>query len=190
MIATTPSELLYPLNLFWQREGHALPEYEIVEGKAIPEPYRRLLVHERDMTSRLERFWGGQIVLEVLHCERLPGAYRREVVLFIKETGLPVEYGAIEIDLSTFSDELRGLILEQHLPLGGLLNRFGIEYRSEPKGFIQLGPDSVMQRVFRLPVAREFYGRCNVLLGEDDRLLARIVEVLRPANVAASQPVP
>ena len=30
--------------------------------------------------------------------------------------------------------------------------------------------------------AQEFFGRCNVLLGEDERVLARIVEVLRPAE--------
>jgi hypothetical protein len=35
-------------------------------------------------------------------------------------------------------------------------------------------------------LAQEFYGRCNVLLGENDRVLARIVEVLRPADSAQS----
>jgi len=81
---------------------------------------------------------------------------------------------------------LRELILEHHLPLGGLLNYFAVRYRSDPKGFIKLGADAVMQRVFRLPEANEFYGRCNVLLGDDDRVLARIVEVLRPADSAQS----
>ena len=148
----------------------------------MPQPYRGLLVHKGDMTSRLAAFFGGDIVLEVLHREHTPEVYRREVVLHIEATGLPVEYGAIEIDLSAFQGELRQLILEQHLPLGGLLNRFGIRYRSEPKGFIKLGADPAMQKVFRLPDATEFFGRCNVLLAEGDRVLARIVEVLRPAG--------
>jgi hypothetical protein len=77
---------------------------------------------------------------------------------------------------------LRRLSLEQHLPLGGLLNRFGVRYRSEPRGFIKLGPDEVMQKVFGIPQADEFFGRCNVLLGEDGRTLARIVEVVRPVE--------
>ena len=182
MITATDTELLYPLTLFWQAGGHALPAYEVLDGAVVPEPYRRLLVHHGDMTSRLETFWGGEIVLEVLHREHTPEVYRREVVLHIEATDLPVEYGAIEIDLSAFDGELRRLILEQHLPLGGLLNRFAIRYRSEPKGFIKLGADAVMQGVFRVPEAQEFYGRCNVLLGDDDRVLARIVEVLRPAD--------
>jgi hypothetical protein len=182
MSVTTETELLYPLTLFWQRDGHPLPTYEMLDGEAVPEPYRRLLVHRGDMTSRLEAFWKGQIVLQVLHREHTPEAYRREVVLHIDETGLPVEYGAIEIDLGAFEGDLRRLIIEQHLPLGGLLNRFKIRYHSEPRGFIKLGADAVMQSVFQLPEAQEFYGRSNVLLGENDRVLARIVEVLRPAD--------
>jgi hypothetical protein len=186
MITANETELLYPLTLFWQTGGHPLPVYEVIEGAVMPEPYRKLLVHHGDMTSRLEKFWDGKIVLELLHCEHTPNAYRREVVLHIESTDLPVEYGAIEIDLSAFDGELRKLILEHHLPLGGLLNRFGIRYRSEPKGFIKLGADSVMQRVFRMPGAQEFYGRCNVLLGDNDRVLARIVEVLRPVEISQS----
>jgi chorismate-pyruvate lyase len=186
MITAAETELLYPLTLFWKAGGHAVPEYEVLEGAAMPEPYRRLLVHHGDMTSRLEAFWGGEIVLEVLHCEHTPEVYRREVVLHIESTDLPVEYGAIEIDLGAFDGELRRLILEHHLPLGGLLNRFKVRYRSEPKGFIRLGADAMMQRLFRLPKAPVFYGRCNVLLGDNDRVLARIVEVLRPADSVQS----
>jgi chorismate-pyruvate lyase len=184
MIATTATDLLYPLSRFCQDGGHPLPECEVIDAAQVPEPYRGLLVHRGDMTSRLEAFHGGPIVLEVLHCEHTPAAYRREVVLRCESDGRPVEYGAIEIQLSVFDDPLREQIVEAHLPLGGLLNRYGVKYRSEPKAFIKLGADAVMQRVFKMPDAHEFYGRCNVLLGEGDRVLARIVEILPPAREA------
>jgi chorismate-pyruvate lyase len=186
MIVADTSDLLYPLTLFCENGGHSLPSCEVIDGAAMPEPYRGLLVHHGDMTSRLETFFGGEIEIEVLQREHTPEAYRREVVLRIAATQLPVEYGAIEIDLGAFDEKLRRLILDQHQPLGGLLNRFGIEYRSEPKNFIKLGADVVMQQVFSMPEAHEFYGRCNVLLGESGRTLARIVEVLRPAESAKS----
>jgi chorismate-pyruvate lyase len=182
VIATTSHDLLYPLTLFCQNGGHPLPSCEVIDGEEMPLPYRDLLVHQGDMTSRLEAFHRGEIVIEVLHHEHMPERYLREVVLRVEATGLAVEYGAIEIDLSAFDGKLRQLILEEHLPLGGLLNRFGIRYRSEPKAFIRLGADAVMQRVFEMPEAHEFFGRCNVLLGENDRVLARIVEVLRPVE--------
>lgn len=176
------NDLLYPLSVFCQDGGHPLPAFARIEGGAMPEPYRGLLVHHGDMTSRLEAFFGGGIIIEVLHHEHTPEAYRREVVLRVEASGLPVEYGAIEIDLGAFNGELRRLILEHHWPLGGLLNRFGRPYRSEPKGFLKLGPDAVMQQVFGMPAAREFYGRSNLLLDEDGRTLARIVEVVRPVK--------
>ncbi|MEA3209764.1 MAG: hypothetical protein QOE70_2821 [Chthoniobacter sp.] len=180
------SDLLYPLTRFCEDGGHPLPACEVIDGAAMPQPYRDLLVHKGDMTSRLESFHGGPIIIEVLHHEHCPDGYRREVVLHVEETALAVEYGAIEIDVDAFDGELRRLILEEHLPFGGLLNRFGIRYRSEPKAFIRLAADAVMPRVFGTPEAREFFGRCNVLLGEGDRVLARIVEVLRPADEVSS----
>jgi len=183
MIAATAHDLLYPLTLFWAANGHALPAWEAIEGEAMPRPYRDLLVHRGDMTSRLEAFHRGDIVIEMLHREHSAAAYRREVVLRVESTGLAVEYGAIEIELSAFEEEVRRQILEEHLPLGGLLNRFEITYRSEPRAFIRLGEDAVMQGVFETPDAVEFFGRCNVLRGGDDRVLARIVEVLRPLEI-------
>jgi chorismate-pyruvate lyase len=175
-------DLLYPLSLFCQSGGHPLPSYEAIDGADVPEPYRGLLVHRGDMTSRLEAFHGGSIVLEVLHREHTADAYRREVVLRINDGGLPVEYGAIEICLDAFPEEVRQLIVEAHLPLGGLMNRYHVNYRSEPRAFIQLGSDPVMRRIFKTPGAQIFFGRSNVLLGADGEILARIVEVLRPAE--------
>ncbi len=179
MIGMT-QELLYPLSLFRQNGGGPLPFFEVLEPAVVPEPYRALLVHDGDMTSRLEAYHGGSIVLEVLHCEETPEAYRREVVLHAERSGLPVEYGAIEINLAAFEAPVRAAILEAHLPLGGVLNCFNVTYRSEPKAFIRLGPDAIMNEVFGLCGAAEFYGRCNVLLGPREDVLARIVEVLRP----------
>ena len=183
--APVDADLLYPLSLFCGKAGHPLPIYDTVEGEEVPDPYRKLLVHLGDMTSRLEAFHRGSIVLEVLHREHSPDAYRREVVLRIDSNGLPVEYGAIEICLDAFPSEVRELIVEAHLPLGGLMNRYHVKYRSEPRAFIQLGPDEFMRRIFQTPGAHEFFGRSNVLLGEDGETLARIVEVLRPSEAHA-----
>ena len=174
------ADLLYPLSLFCEREGHPLPQHEILDGAAVPEPYRALLVHDGDMTSRLEEFHHAPMTLRVLHREQDGDAYRREVLLCAQDTGLPVEYGAIEIHLDAFAPELRAQILEGRLPLGGLLNRAGLRYRSEPRAFLKLAPDSVMDSHFDLDGAHTLYGRCNVLLGERGETLARIVEVLRP----------
>ena len=65
------------------------------------------------------------------------------------------------------------------------MNRYQVNYRSEPRAFIRLGPDQFMRRIFRTPAAQSFFGRSNVLLGAAGETLARIVEVLRPADARA-----
>ena len=187
MTLTEPhTDLLYPLSRFCERDGHPLPPHAVLDGAAVPEPYRTLLVHRGDMTSRLEEFHDSPMILRVLHREEDGAAYRREVLLCAMNSGLPVEYGAIEIHLDAFAPELRAKILEGHLPLGGLLNRAGVRYRSEPRAFIKLAPDSAMNALFATDPANELYGRCNVLLGAQGETLARIVEVLRPLGNTGS----
>jgi len=180
MITAPEVDLLYPLSLFRRHNDAPVPLYDIVPPEAVPEPYRKLLVHHGDMTSRLETFHRGTIVLTVLHRERKKSAYLREVVLRIDETDLPVEYGAIEIVLDALPPAVQEKILEAHLPFGGLLNTFRVKYRSRPKAFIRLGADPFMSELFEVDQPHDFYGRCNELLGDDERVLARIVEVLRP----------
>ena len=180
------TDLLYPLSRFCERDGHPLPPHEILEGTALPEPYRTLLVHRGVMTSRLEEFHDAPMTLRVLHREEDGKAYRREVLLCAKDTGLPVEYGAIEIHLDAFAPELRAEILAGRLPLGGLLNAHGVVYRSEPRAFIRLAPDAEMNALFSTAPTNALYGRCNVLLGGRGETLARIVEVLRPLGNAGA----
>jgi chorismate-pyruvate lyase len=178
-IAQAP-DLLYPLTVFRKRDHRPLPVYEAVDAEAVPEPYRTLLVHKGDMTSRLEAHHGSPLKLRVLHRSHTPEVYLREVLLCTANDELPVEYGAIEIDLATFAEPLRSQIVEGRLPLGGLLNSHGFKYRSRPRGFLRVLPDLTLCRHFGVEAASAFWGRSNVLLGADDRVFAQIVEVLRP----------
>ena len=173
------TELLYPLSLFRQRDGRPLPIVQVIDPADVPQPYQNLLVHNGDMTSRLESFHSSPMKLRVLNVERTPDAYRREVLLCARDTGLPVEYGAIEIDLRAFDESLRSEVIEGRLPLGGLLNRAGFKYRSQPRGYLRVLPDLTLCRLFGAEVA-PFFGRSNLLLRDDGARLASIVEVLRP----------
>lgn len=179
-IEVADTEILFPLSRFCERDGHPLPRAEVIDGSAMPEPYRGLLVHFGDMTSRLERFHGARMTLRVLHREVDGESYRREVLLCAEDSGLPVEYGAIEIRLAAFEPALRAPIVEGKHPLGGLLNLHGVRYYSRPRAFLRLVPDSAIAAHFDLDGAHTLYGRANDLLDERDRVLARIVEVLRP----------
>jgi chorismate-pyruvate lyase len=175
-----PLELLHPLPALYAAAGRALPEFEIVNSSALSPAAHRLLVHSGDMTSKLEEFFGDDMRLRVLQCQHTAEHYRREVILYGHESGLPVEYGAIEINLRAFQDDLRDEIVTGKLPLGGLLNRHGIRYRSEPRAFLRVSPCARLTELFELPSATTHYARSNRLVDGDGSELASIVEILRP----------
>ena len=74
--------LTHPLDEFYRLAKRRLPRIEPVDGAALPEPYRSLLMHERDMTSTLGQFHGDDISLEVLHRHNGGDAYYRDCLLY------------------------------------------------------------------------------------------------------------
>ncbi|MFO1498830.1 MAG: hypothetical protein U1G07_10630 [Verrucomicrobiota bacterium] len=90
----------YPLDDFYARARLPLPEIEMIEPAEMPEPYRRLLVHNNDMTPTLSAYHARVIHLRVLGRQYRDDYYFREVVLVTDETELPVEFGAIRINLA------------------------------------------------------------------------------------------
>lgn len=138
-------------------------------------PYRGLLCHERDMTSTLASFHDGEVKLEVLREER-GASYVREVVLRV--SGKVVEFGVISIQLENFSEELREVILAGARPLGALLNESGMRYLSRPQGYLEIEEEKGSLMFFE-SLGRKFqFGRYNVLLDDNERVLARIIEIL------------
>ena len=154
-------------------------EIRVLGGGELPEVAATMLVHNGDMTSRLEALHADEICLDVVNSLVAEGdGYFREVVLR-KATDLrAVEYGVIEIVLSGFSQNLREQIAQGKVPLGGLLNRDGLGYFSEPYCFFGLYPNEWMREIFGSSGVSELYGRCNILKRTDGVVLARIVEVL------------
>ena len=174
------SDFLFPLPALYAAAGRELPQFEKVEPTELSPGAHRLLVHSGDMTSKLEEFFDDDMLLKVLQREHTPERYRREVLLLCAKTGLAVEYGAIEIALDAFAEPLRSEIVEARLPLGGLLNRHAVRYRSEPHAFLRVAPCAHLAELFSLAEPAALFGRANRLLSADGTVLARIVEVLRP----------
>src|SRR5262245_50947553 len=85
--------ILYPLDVVYRRAGILPPGARSIRAEDVPMPYRRLLVHQDDMTMTLERFVGGRVLLRTLSTfARKPWYYRR-VLLSDAESGRPVEMG-------------------------------------------------------------------------------------------------
>jgi chorismate-pyruvate lyase len=176
------------LDPLWRLRPEGCGSIEELSPNALPEPFHRLLVHTGDMTSRLEAFHADGMRLEVLRVQEAENqTLLREVVLRRARDGRAVEYGAIKIHLQVFSDAVRAQIQEGRLPLGGLLNRSGVAYFSEPSAFFAVEPSPALRALLGNPRGVRLYGRANVLRRSDGDLIAQIVEVLPPLEKTSAE---
>jgi hypothetical protein len=173
---------VYRLSEFLERifaERGIYPDaFHWIAGEDVPMPYRDLLVHDRDMTSTLANFHGSELGLKVLNVRREPDEYAREVILYAKDSGKAVEYGAIDMHLEHFRPEERQAIVEQGEPLGSILNRMEHPYRSAPCGFFSILAPSICQQEYHCGADAVLYGRYNQLFSSEDKVLASIIEIL------------
>lgn len=177
-------DLVHPLDDFYTQSGENLPPFARIEGEAVPQPYKSLLVHQDDMTPTLEKFYKRDIHLQVLGRRRKGDEYFREVALLLDETDQPVEFGAIKINLDRFPEKARGQILHEVRPLGHILEECALVHASRPKAFLRFASDKLINEALQLKGAHVLYGRRNTLFDPEGLPLAEIVEILPPAKPA------
>lgn len=182
MQVLTDLKLLRPLSEFYEQSGLALPAANLIEGHEMPEPYRRLLVHESDMTPTLEAAYGQTIHLHVLKHSLRDNVFSRQVLLVLEDDKTAVEFGGIKIYFDHLPEEAKRLVLEERQPLGTILNTQRVAHESHPSAYLQVTADSVMREAFNLPEPRMLYGRCNVLSDPARNVIAQVVEILPPAS--------
>jgi chorismate-pyruvate lyase len=176
------SHLIYPLNEFYEQLGLPLPMAARLEGREMPEPYRSLLVHHRDMTPTLEQAHDRRIRLRVLQYAVAEDVMSRQVVLVPENETQPVAFGAIKINLQHFHGEAKRLVLERKLPLGTILRTEGMEHSGRPDAYIRMTPDALIHSALGLRESTALYGRRNVIAGSGGKTLAQVVEILAPRN--------
>jgi hypothetical protein len=169
--------ILYPLDVLYARAGVAAPVVSVTPAGRIPSPYKSLLVHENEMTSTLERHFGGRVTVRVLSSFSRGRSYFRRVLLALESTGRPVSMGAVRLRLDAFSPRIRARILGEQVPLGRVLGEAGIQYGSRPTAFLQLTPNAEMMGVFWMPEAKTMYGRRTEVTVAGDRI-GDIVEII------------
>jgi len=131
------------------------------------------------MTSVLQEFYSQEIHLSNVDLVREKDRVLRRVAL-LREDGRPVEFGAIDIRLSPFTDMVQGEILACLTPLGAILNHHKIGYTSSPTGFFEIDSNGFIREALRMESPERLYGRMNVLRSENDQVIAKVVEILPP----------
>ncbi len=170
----------YPLDDFYAVRRLPLPLMELIEPDQVPEPYRSLLVHDSDMTTRLEAFHKSKIHIRALARNQRGRAYFREVVLELDGSRRPVEFGATKVNLDLFPAAAHEEIRREERPLGGILHDFNIIFSSRPGAFFRVTADAFIGGALGLTGAPLLFARRNTLLDDRQRAMAEIVEILPP----------
>ena len=173
------ADLLYPLRECYDRMGVEPPSISCLDVEEMPQPYRRLLVHDRDMTPTLEAAFGRPIQLRVMQPWISGALLTRQVLLVLDREETPVVFGAIRIHLDAFPLPAREEILQGHRPLGAILHHHRLAHQSRPQAFIRVAADGPISRALRGPSPGSLlYGRLNLLRSLQEETLAEILEIL------------
>ena len=176
-----PHPSIFPLVPFdpilWPADSSAT----VIFANDIPEPYRGLLAHTEHMTVTVEDFYGRHVDVRVLEAGRDGDFYHRRIVLTLEGRDQIVQFGAVRIDLTCLSPEVRDAILEQKTPLGRVLIEHNVLRRIEPTAFLKVEPGLSLVRTLLPPAPRTLYGRTGVIFCNDRPAIA-VLEVLCPAK--------
>ena len=138
-------------------------KFSYIAPGEMPEPYRFLLAHDRDMTGRLEAYHGKPIHLKTLKVEERANLLYRKVLLVTADEKT-VEFGAIQIHLNRFDAAAREAVLGCYQPLGGILREHRIPYRCELGGLLRITAGQTIDELFQTREGEFLYGRRNRLV--------------------------
>jgi chorismate-pyruvate lyase len=184
------ASLMWPLNLFYAYYKRDMPEITPLFDWHMPEPYKALLSHERNMTPTLEAFYKSSIHIERLNVVPDLEECSREVILHLDTDKTPVEYGASRIFMNALPTQARDLICQGHVPLGSILNQCECEHTVELSGFFKVKPTSFFTNVFSSTNGTPLYGRRNSLVALDGNPIAEVCEILPPVDNTPTQEHP
>jgi chorismate-pyruvate lyase len=174
--------LMWPLNLFYAYYRRDMPEITPLFDWHMPEPFKQLLVHDRNMTPTLEAYYKSTIHIERLNVVPDRDECSREVILRLDLDKMPVEYGSSRIFLNTLSQEAVDLVCEGHVPLGTILNQCNCTHTVVLSGFFKVKPTSFFNHVFSSLNGSSLYGRRNTLVALDGTPIAEVCEILPPSD--------
>ncbi|HRQ88438.1 MAG TPA: hypothetical protein PLA50_06555, partial [Bacteroidia bacterium] len=134
---------LLPFHYFYEKSGLSLPDFRFLNGEEVPYPYRSLLVHTNDMTPTLAAFHHSRLYLEVHEHEANEAFLMRLVTLHAASSDIPVEYGAIAIQLGGLPEAVAAEVVAGQKPLGALLGEHGVEHRGAPVAYFSVPADAL-----------------------------------------------
>jgi hypothetical protein len=151
-------ELKSLIDLFPEPEPLLL-DAEHVPSATLPEPYRRMLVHNHHMTVTMESYHGSPVQVRILD-RRLDGDfYNRKIILLKSNSETVVQFGLVRFDLSYVTQGVRDEILAGEKPLGRVLIDHNVLRHIDPAAMLRIVAGPGLARYLQMPTGGVTYGR-------------------------------
>jgi hypothetical protein len=157
-----------------------LPQYQIIPGRHVPQPYRGLLVHEHHMTVTVEAHHGDLVDVRILARRYVGDSYARKILLTLQQTGQIVQFGIVRIDLAQCSPPVRAALIEEKTPVGRILIQHNVLRRIEPTAFLRIQGGPAQMAWFGLTEPKTLYGRL-AFIHCNGKPAVELLEIVAPA---------
>ena len=177
--ADQPSPHLPDLvGLFYDRPEE-LGKFEPISPAEVPQPYRRLLAHNKHMTETVEQFHGSKVDVKVLARRRDGDFYSRKILLTRQSDGRVVQFGIPRLNTAYLDEEVRREIESEQKPLGRVLIDHNVlrEVQFDALWRVQPGPD--LCRMFELEKPQTVYGRTALIYCNGEPAI-ELLEIVTP----------
>jgi hypothetical protein len=109
------------------------------------------------------------------------GFFFRHIIL-VGENDIPMEVGAIKINISNFPPVAQHMINKSEVPLGTIYKMFEIPHKNKPESYYKVKSDQRINGIFHLEEPTTLYSRLNKQVNPNNELLALALEILPPLN--------
>jgi hypothetical protein len=175
-----PIDELTKLTSLFPGGDELFQQAEHVPSALLPEPYKRLLVHDHHMTVAMEEFHGTQVRVQVLERKLEGNIYSRKILLARSDNGQVVQFGLVRFDLGVVLPDVRAEILSETTPLGRILINYNVLRHIDLGAILQLTIGPGLAQPFACPVATTTYGRLATIFC-NRRPAVDLLEVASPA---------
>ena len=161
--------------------GSPLDRFTIVNPNQIPEPFRRLLCHETNMTPTLQRFYERELKLKVIRSEWKEEKNVLTRMICLHESELHVELALIRIYLHCFEERLAAELMSGRVPFAIAVHMAGITQISSPKCFYTVASQRINNFLNEINGSNHeglLYGRYNVISDNQGRMLSEVIEIM------------
>jgi hypothetical protein len=169
------------ISLFPEGDGF-IKAAEHIPAALTPEPYKRLLVHDRHMTIAMEEFHGSPVVVKVLSRKLEGNIYSRNILLNRSEDGAVVQFAVMRFDLNMVLPAVRDEILSERTPLGRILINYNVFRHVDLGAIFRIAVGPVFAQLCGSSIGEVTYGRLATIFC-NERPAVDLLEVAAPIAI-------